>query len=72
MCIGVNRISRVLVLLGVLRNQIVGSLRIICEKVQEFEIMKSGGMNFRNQLLGAHYAQPVDRHTIKTFEVVPA
>jgi hypothetical protein len=72
MPIGVNRISRVLVLLGVLRNQIVGSLRIICEKVQEFEIMKSGGMNFRNQLLGAHYAQPVDRHTIKTFEVVPA
>ena len=74
MCIGVNRISRVLVLLGVLRNQnqIVGNLRIICEKVQNFEIMKSGGMNFRNQLVGAHYAQPVDRYATKTLEVVPA
>ena len=74
MCIGVNRISRVLVLLGVLRNQtqIVGNLRIICEKVQEFEIMKSGGMNFRNQLVGAHSTQPVGRHAVKTLEVVPA
>jgi len=47
MCVGVNCVSFVLVLLGVLRNretktQIVGNLRIICEKVQEFEIMKSG------------------------------
>ena len=45
---------------------------MICEKVQEFEIMKSDGMNFRNQLVGAHYARPVDRHTVKTFEVVSA
>ena len=31
-----------------------------------------GGHELPNLLVGVYYAQPVDRYTVKTFEVVPA